>query len=162
MERMEKSELLKALEDYDARDLEIALRAADANRRARTGELYFLHHLFEEQFDWGAAAEKGEIEITLPINLLVMNPGKMVHGGVLALLCDNAMGIASHARAMRDGVTVELTVRYHKPARGTKLRAVGRVVSAGSQVNSTQCEIYDDEGQLVTSASGTFYHKKPR
>lgn len=154
--------MLRMLEGYDARDLEIALRAADANRRAREGELYFLHHLFGEQFDWEAIEAAGEVEITLPINLLVMNPGQMVHGGVLALLCDNAMGIASHARAMRDGVTVELTVRYHKPARGSKLRAVGRVISSGSHVNSTQCEVYDDAGQLVTSATGTFYHKKLR
>ncbi|QSO46167.1 PaaI family thioesterase [Alicyclobacillus mengziensis] len=151
-----KDELLNRLAKYTEEDLEMALRAADAQKRTREEGLYFLHYLLGED---RMNADAKEASIVLPIRPMVMNPVNMVHGGITALLCDNVMGMASYMSAKRPGVTLDLSVRYHLPGRGNQLTARGEVVHAGGQVNSTRCEVRDDVGRLVATATGSFYHK---
>lgn len=156
---MTKEELLEMLSEFDGEDLQVALQAAHAARKTRAKGLYFLHHFFEERrFE---AEEKGW-GVKIPISSLVMNPGQMVHGGVTAFLADNAMGMASFMEKQRPGVTLDLSVRYHRPARGNHLTALGQVVSAGSLVNSMRAEIRDDTGLLVATSTGSFYHRKAK
>ncbi|MCF8567206.1 PaaI family thioesterase [Alicyclobacillus tolerans] len=152
---MTKEELLEALEQFDSEDLTTALKAAEASRKTRRQGAYFLQNFFEETRVQGD--ERGT-EITMPITPLVMNPGHMAHGGVIAFLCDNAMGMASFMEKQRPGVTMDLTVRYHKPLRGSFATARGEVVSSGSRINSTRCECRDETGTLVATATGSFYH----
>ncbi|WP_054968649.1 PaaI family thioesterase [Alicyclobacillus ferrooxydans] len=156
---MTKAELLNELAKYDTEDLEMALRAADAQKRTREEGLYFLHYFLSED---RMAANEQESSIVIPVAPMVMNPGKMVHGGITAFLCDNVMGMASYTHAQRPGVTLDLSVRYHLPGRGSQLIARGEVVHAGGQVNSTRCEVRDDQGNLVATGTGTFYHRRPR
>jgi uncharacterized protein (TIGR00369 family) len=153
---MSKEELLQELANFDQSDLEIALKAARASKLEREEGFYFLHYFFEEDRD----TDSNEAIITMPIQPIIHNPLHMVHGGVTAFLCDNVMGYASLMEAQRPGVTLEMSVRYHKPGRGKYLRARAEVVSKGSQLNSTVCQVRDDNGTLIATASGTFYHKK--
>ncbi|QSO52589.1 PaaI family thioesterase [Alicyclobacillus curvatus] len=154
-----KDELLNQLGTYTEEDLELALRAADAQKRTREEGLYFLHYFLGED---RVKTDDHEASIVMPIAPMVMNPGNMVHGGVTALLCDNAMGMASYLSAQRPGVTLDMSVRYHLPGRGGQLTARGEVVHKGGQINSTRCEVRDDVGRLVATATGSFYHtRKP-
>jgi uncharacterized protein (TIGR00369 family) len=153
---MTKEQLLQELSNFEEEDLEIALKAARASKRKREDQFYFLHYFFEEQRE-----DDGDIAyITMPIHEITLNPLQMVHGGVTAFLCDNAMGYASYMKTQRPGVTLDMSVRYHKPGRGNYLKAMAQVVSHGSQINSTRCEVRDETGTLVATATGTFYHKR--
>jgi len=157
-----KEALLDELSDFDSTELQAAVQAARALRQARAERFYFLHFLFGQQMNLDKWQETGECMITMELTELTMNPANMVHGGVLALLCDNAMGLASHLQMNRPGVTVSLSVQYHKPAKGTRLTAKARILSYGSQLSGAACEILDDEARLVASGTGTFYHQRPR
>lgn len=157
---MNKAELLAELNDFTEAELAIALRAAKALQTARAESFYFMHYFLDETFEVSHWDAKGECTITMPLTEVGMNPGRMAHGGVLALLCDNAMGLACHLQSERSGVTVELSVHYHKPARGKMLQATGRVISAGVQLLTAHCEVRDEHETLVATGMGTFYHKK--
>ncbi|MCL6515932.1 PaaI family thioesterase [Alicyclobacillus sp.] len=156
---MTRQELLAELARLSDEDLAVALQAGRAREKARQRGTYFLHHFLQERRVEG---EDGRAVITIPVSDLVMNPGGMVHGGITALLCDNAMGMASYMEKRRPGVTVEMTVRYHRPGRGDRLVASGEVLSAGALLNSARCEVRDEDGTLVATATGTFYHRQSR
>lgn len=159
---MTKAEMLATINEYSEEELSLAVHAVESLRKTRESQFYFLHYFFKEQFDINGVSETGDCVIELPLSDLLMNPVGMVHGGVLATLCDNVMGLASYLRAKRTGVTLELSVRYHKPARGSHLVARGSVLAESAQFNSTRCEVFDGQGTLVTSATGTFYHSRER
>ncbi|SFV07134.1 PaaI family thioesterase [Alicyclobacillus macrosporangiidus] len=156
---MTREHLLAQLAQLSDEDLEVALKAGRASEKARQRDRYFLHHFFAEQ---RVEDGDGQAAITLPVTDLILNPAKMVHGGVTAFLCDNAMGMASYMEKRRPGVTLEMSVRYHKPGRGRHLVARGEVVAAGALLNSARCEVRDDSGALVATATGTFYHRQAR
>jgi uncharacterized protein (TIGR00369 family) len=153
---MTKEELLRKLTEFEQEDLAVALKAAQAAKCARTEGLYFLHYFFEEE---RVEESVGQSLVTIPVTELVMNQAKMLHGGVTAFICDNAMGMASYMEKGRPGVTLDLSVRYHKPGKGARLIARGVVVSAGSRINSARCEVRDEQGTLVATATGSFYHQ---
>jgi len=159
---MTKEEILAELEDFAEAELRVALHAAKSLKAARDEQFYFLHSFFRETFDVERWAETGECVVTMPQDELIWNPANMVHGGVLAVLCDNAMGLAAHLASGRPGVTVDLGVKYHKPARGKNLRATASVLSCGSTLVAARCQIHDERGTLVASGTGTFYHRRAR
>lgn len=70
---------------------------------------------------------------------------KMTHGGLLAMLLDEAM---AHACISREGaaVTVELTVRYVKPVE------VGETIRITAEVREVKSRIMEVQGQIVTAA----------
>lgn len=152
---MTRSEMLAAFAEFSEEDLEAGLKAAAAAKKAREEQFYFLHYLFEQTL----TGDREHPVIEMPVTDFVLNPAKIAHGGVLALLCDNAMGVASFYKAERVGLTLAMNVQYHKPARGAKLAARAEVVGAGSRVNATRCEVTDDAGVLVATATGNFYHR---
>ncbi|MCY0901405.1 MAG: PaaI family thioesterase [Firmicutes bacterium] len=159
---MTKEEMLAELGDFGDDELRVALHAGRALKAARDQQFYFLHSFFRETFDMERWEETGECVVAMPQDELVWNPGGMVHWGVLAFLCDNAMGLASHLASGRPGVTVDLGVKYHKPARGKILRATASVLSCGSTLVAARCQIHDERGTLVASGTGTFYHRRAR
>lgn len=80
------------------------------------------------------------------------------HGGVVMTLLDVAMARAatSHPAAPSTTVvTVEMSSRFVKPARGA-LQATGRVLHAGGSLCTCEAHVHDAGGALVASAMGTF------
>lgn len=153
-----KEELLAALASFDEADLEMALHAATSSQRARGRQVgsYFLHEFLGEH----RRVEADQSMLTLDIKDWMMNPGGILHGGVMAFLCDNTLGMASFMSTGRPGVTVDLNVRYHLPVTKGQIVGRGQVVSSGSRINSARCEVQDEDGRLVATAVGTFYHQK--
>jgi len=85
------------------------------------------------------------------------NPMGTVHGGVLSILADSAMGMA-YAAQLAEGetfATLELNINFMRPVWRGKLTATGRVVQAGRNVGMTECDVVDAEGRLVARASST-------
>jgi uncharacterized protein (TIGR00369 family) len=157
---MKREEMLGFLARCSDTELAVAVRAASAQRKANDGDLYFLHHFYGERLVEANAGAAAEFALELPIAPALLNPAGIVHGGVIATLCDDVMGFASHSTIGRPGVTLDMTVRYHKPGRGSALIATARIVSAARLLQSAECTVRDDHGRIVATASGAFYHRQ--
>lgn len=91
------------------------------------------------------------------------NSRGLVHGGVIASLADNAMGLSYGATLRRlrpdaggGAVTLGLQVDYVAPARpGAWLEIRPRVIRAGRSIGVVDAMVTAD-GQLVARASATF------
>lgn len=89
----------------------------------------------------------------------VYNPIGSVHGGYAATLLDSACGIATHSTLApnRGYTTLELKVSYLRglSAASGKVRATGRIVTAGRRVVFASAELHDGEGRLCATATST-------
>ena len=80
----------------------------------------------------------------------------VVHGGIVALLLDEAMAYAAGARRVV-GVTAELKMRFRKPVpTDAPLRVRGNVLWERRGVLGIIASVSDDEGNLLASAEGRF------
>lgn len=101
----------------------------------------------------------GWIEMTLTIRDELLNGDGILHGGMWAVVADSSMGgaIRTLIEVERErAVTAQLDLRWLRPARGDRLRSVGRLVRRGRTLSHCTAELFDERGELVGSASGTF------
>ena len=87
-----------------------------------------------------------------------LNPNGMVHGAVLFALVDTAMGAASMA-VLPDGTyatSVDLQLRFVRPASTGTLTATAVVLKAGRHVIHLAARVEGDGERLVATAEGTF------
>jgi len=85
------------------------------------------------------------------------NPMGTLQGGVLCVIADAAMATA-FASLLADGesmITVELKINFLKPVRSARLEAVARVIQKGRTIGVVECEVRDDEHNLVAHATST-------
>ncbi len=92
------------------------------------------------------------------VNERFANPAGVLHGGVLAGLCDSAMGFTvSGLMGPGESCTnTDLQVRFLRPTAAATLRATARVIRRGRRVVAMECDVVDAEGRLVARASSTF------
>jgi acyl-coenzyme A thioesterase PaaI-like protein len=99
-------------------------------------------------------------------------PG-VIHGGVQAVLLDEAIGFAIHAHHLAvehvneaeriDVVTVEFDLRYRRPApTSVELVIRGEVVSVRDRDYLAVGELLDSDGSLLTSATARWRRVGPR
>ena len=88
--------------------------------------------------------------------------GGMAHGGIIALLLDEAMGKVCRFRDVR-AVTAELNVEYLKPVSVEKEIVVeGREVELQGRNLFLAGEIRNDTGDLLARGKGRFVILRPR
>ena len=97
---------------------------------------------------------------TLALNVkkrLTQNTG-LVHGGAIASLIDTATAFAilSLLPPKEKVTTVDLTISYLRPVSKGRLRAVSRVLRAGRRLFVVSAEVYDEDGNLATTALSTY------
>ena len=102
--------------------------------------------------------ENGCAVVYLPHNSNLDHALGGVHGGVYATLLDCAgwFTVAAARKPYTWLVTSEITVRYLEPVSGMALRAIGRVIKQGKRLDVAEMHLYDEEGQMVGHATGTF------
>ena len=85
----------------------------------------------------------GHVEIEAQITDHFLNQHNFAHAGIAFTLGDTAGGYAalSHYKAGSNIMTVEFKVNYLAPARGKRLRAVGRVIKPGQRICVVSSEI---------------------
>ena len=99
----------------------------------------------------------GEAVVHLDVNQKMHNPMGSVHGGVIALLADAAMGIA-FGRTLNDQssfATIEMKVSYLRPVKDSLLTATARLISRGLRVGFVECAIIDAREKEIARASCT-------
>ncbi|MCC9658938.1 PaaI family thioesterase [Rhodopirellula halodulae] len=85
------------------------------------------------------------------------NPMGRVHGGLVSALADAAMGIAFGRTllASEDFSTIEMKVNFIRPIREGRLSASAEVIQRGLRIGFVECQIKDQRGKLVATASST-------
>lgn len=82
-----------------------------------------------------------------------------VHGGYVALVCDEAAGLAAASTGERfvPMITLDLDITYLRPAlTGVAHRVEGTVLHAGRQRLVSEARILTPEGKLAVAARGSF------
>ena len=104
-------------------------------------------------------APPGKVHVRLPhLHDELLNQLPAAHGGVIMTLLDSVMSrVASEMpeAPSQTSVTVEMSSRFHRPARGALL-AEGWVVHASRSLCSCAAQLLDEHGELVATATGTF------
>lgn len=98
----------------------------------------------------------GYAVLSLKVEHCHMNGNMTVHGGVFATLLDNAMGLASRARAGRFQATTHMNIHYVSAAKEGTLYARGKVVHQTKRTVTTEARVETEDGTLLAMATGTF------
>ncbi|MEZ5239303.1 MAG: PaaI family thioesterase [Microthrixaceae bacterium] len=104
------------------------------------------------------AGEPGRASACLEVGDQHLNPNGMVHGAVLFALLDTAMGSAAMS-VLPEGqyaTSVDLQLRFVRPASGGRLVAEVEVLKQGRNVMHLEGRVTDGGERLVSTAAGTF------
>ena len=95
-----------------------------------------------------AAVRAGEVEIVLPFSDRILQQHEFIHAGAVATIADSACGYAALTVMPRDAavLTTEFKINLLAPAKGERLRAIGRVVRSGKKLVITLGEVFAEEG----------------
>ncbi len=105
--------------------------------------------------------ERGEsaADVTFPEHF--QGWAKIVHGGLVAAVLDEAMIYAAGAKGIKC-VTGEMTVRYVKPAStGVAYTLKGRFVEDKGRIVIAESMLLDGDGQEVARAAGKLFKVRP-
>ena len=94
------------------------------------------------------AVRPGEVEIVLPFAEHLLQQHGFIHAGVVATIVDSACGYAALTVMPREAavLTTEFKLHLLSPAKGERLRAVGRVVRGGKKLVISLGEVFAEEG----------------
>lgn len=92
-----------------------------------------------------------------------------LHGGVMASLADNAMGLSVHRAAETRGtpigsgaLTIGLSIDYLSTAQqGTWIEIRSRVHELGRSIGVADCVIIGGDDRIVARANATFRYRQP-
>ncbi len=88
-----------------------------------------------------------------------LNPNGVVHGAVLFTLVDTAMGKATMSVVDEPGrycASIEVSLRFVRPAVAGSLTATASVVKRGRHVVHLEAVVVGDDDRLIATAAGTF------
>jgi uncharacterized protein (TIGR00369 family) len=107
--------------------------------------------------------ESRTIELSFRTAPWMSNPMGQVHGGVVAILMDNGMGVACHSLYGKPNPTISMTVNYQRPvplSAAVNVRA--RVVSMGRTVSHTYAELFSPEApdRILATATAVYSTKQ--
>ena len=107
--------------------------------------------------------ERGRAIVELDVGEQHTNPFGLVQGGLICDIADSAMGAAYHSTLEENEscTTLEIKVSYFKPAPKTKLLAEGRVIKQGRNIGFLECDVTDNEGNLIARATSTLLKNEP-
>jgi uncharacterized protein (TIGR00369 family) len=108
--------------------------------------------------------EEGRIEMSIVVTEQLTNPLKRLHGGIYALIMDEAVGVAFYTVCQGEYyTTVNLNVEHLYSANlGETIRAVGYVVRHGKKIAYTEGEIYNEAGALICRATSNLINTGKR
>ena len=101
--------------------------------------------------------EKGYSQCSLDVVENLLNPHKVVHGGVLYSMADTGMGAASYTNLGKNELcaTIEIKINYFKAVKAGTLICNTKVIHQGKKIVTMDSEIMND-GQIVAKAMGTY------
>ena len=84
-----------------------------------------------------------------------------VHGGIIAMAIDAAMGVVVNEAIGPDqtAVTVELNVNYLYPVFDSDVYVYAKLVKQGKQLLTGTVEVLDEENHLIAIGTSTYIRK---
>ena len=103
-----------------------------------------------------ASISEGVCETTLDVQPRHLQQNGFVHAGVGAAMADHTSGAAAVTLAGEGhGVlTTEYSVHFLRPAKGTRLRCVAKVLKPGKRLSVVEAEVFCDD-VLVSKMTAT-------
>jgi uncharacterized protein (TIGR00369 family) len=104
------------------------------------------------------SVDLGEAVIEMDISEHHANTMGTLHGGVICTVADTAMGVA-FATMLEEGealTTLELKINFLKPVWKGRVMARAKVVKKGRMTGLVECDVLDENGQLVARAGSTY------
>ena len=101
--------------------------------------------------------EGGYSRCVLEVNEQLLNPHRVLHGGVIYSMADTGMGGALYSSMEENELcaTIEIQVVYFKAVRSGTLTCDTRILHRSKRIASLESEITNGDS-LVAKASGTF------
>ena len=108
-------------------------------------------------------AGEGFAEITFSKTERTQNLYGIVHDGVWLFLADSAMGAAlgTAVESEHRVITTQAEFRWLRALAGDTIVATARVLRRGRRVCHCAVELFDDQGTLIGSGSGTYVVQVP-
>lgn len=101
-------------------------------------------------------ADEGASRVIMQIQKASANIYGTVHGGALFTLADTAAGSACYSRGKKC-VTLNSTIHFIRPGQSGTLTAYGKEVHRGHKTGVYDVTIFNENEEIVCSASFTFY-----
>ena len=115
----------------------------------------FMKHIGFRIVDISAGSVTGELDL----EAIHKQQFGILHGGVVSTVADIVAGFSAYtlAPADKDVVTGEIKISYFRPGKGTKVRAVGKVVKPGRNICFVESEVYaiGEVEKLIAKATTT-------
>jgi len=104
------------------------------------------------------SVQSGEAVIEFDVKEEHANTMGTLHGGVICTIADTAMGVAFYTMLEDEEslATLEMKINFLKPVWTGKLLAKGRVVKKGKSTGFVECNVTDENDQLVAHANSTY------
>lgn len=101
------------------------------------------------------AADPGKVSIAITIRPEMCNPYGNIHGGMMALLIDEAIGWAVVSLAATQHYTsMNLVVDFlYAAAKGEQITATAFIIRHGKKVINTEVKVYNTKNVLLAKAS---------
>ena len=126
--------------------------------RSPLPDLLMVHHLIPSLLSYDEATMTMELAFdTLPWMAI---PNGVVHGGIVASMIDNAMGMVSFIQKEFPNPTVSMNVNYIRPVPvNTTVVVRTRVLSYGKSSAHITAELFhpDRPDHILISATGVYY-----
>ncbi len=108
-------------------------------------------------------SEEGFSQCVLEVKDTLLNPHRVLHGGVLYSMADTGMGAALYTRLNEDELcaTVEIKIIYFSAVTSGILTCDTTVINKGKRIATMESEI-SNEGRPVAKAMGTYSIFKSR
>ncbi len=99
--------------------------------------------------------ERGKVVIALDVRPEMTNPYQHIHGGMMSLVIDEAIGWAVVSLNTENHyTTLNLNVDFLYAIReGERLRAIAEVIRSGKKIIHVECRVYNMEEQLLAKAT---------
>ncbi len=99
--------------------------------------------------------ERGKAVIALSVRPEMTNPYRHIHGGMMSLVIDEAIGWAVVSLDTENHyTTLNLNVDFLYAIReGERLRAKAEVIRTGKKIIHVECRVYNMEEQLLAKAT---------
>ena len=115
-----------------------------------------LAHMGIEMTGWSAEVARFEADITP----FMANRSGIPHGGIYAMMLDTAMGYSGaftgDAESKIMTLTLSLNVNYLSRPKGIRLIAEGRKTGGGARTFFSDGRLFDETGEMIATAQGTF------
>ena len=107
--------------------------------------------------------EKGYSQCTLEVVDKLLNPHKVVHGGVLYSMADTGMGAAAYTNLAKNEIcaTIEIKINYFKATKAGVLTCNTYVIHQGKKIVTMESEISNND-QIVAKALGSYSIFQPK